>query len=699
MEFNNNKGTIKFYYQPPNAIVFSPRLSTQQSSFNVVNPQNIQTTSNTQPPNHTPTQDSSFQGISRGFVKAQKLDGKTAKILSEIKSIRAQLNNMKNLICKYKLKYNQLKKCLLKKEQQLNKCNNNDVLEQYEFLRKHLNSIKNGSFDKENRHIFLIFSQMGESLWTEFVRYMGFPSWRTIQRWRNEELIKSGINQCLFNGQTENIVKIFKIFFGDNFNDSKQRFVIAIDAAGITPRVVIHANGQIEGFMEDIFIDPEEAKQIKSSIETLKAFIDVNKNEIIKDFFVIYVCPLKPSKGGFPLVIYPKNNGAADVDCVGHLEEIYLILRSLNINVIGLAFDGDTGYLKFAKAYYTKFSEFVFSSHAKKLYDLIPYPLDIPLIFEDMYHVIKCIRYRFVCGSNICIYPFRDTTINIQDLTSIGISDWILDPSQSKKMDDLLPLMIFNLDNIVKAANLGKFEIAIALLPSTLLAEAVLNQDLTRSERLQFLSYSWSFFYVYRYYIKKSPNQNPKKMKGKNNSMCPYDSNTLDKVLSLIYSLCCILKDPRSVHMGSLGTHWLEHFFGNIRRLCVRDDSPPAFIRSTLYLVLRHVVSNQPINGRIKKRSDSGAILKKMESNEILNCQPIGKYLHDVMQILKIENEKYEKLSFVNAYTAENFFASEFFSTIVEKRKEKKYSSIKQARITCSSGYGTIKRFVEESQV
>ena len=49
-------------------------------------------------------------------------------------------------------------------------------------------------------------------------------------------------------------------------------------------------------------------------------------------------------------MLFPqKNNGSADVDCVGRLEEIYLTLKSLNIDVMGLAFDGDAGYLNILK--------------------------------------------------------------------------------------------------------------------------------------------------------------------------------------------------------------------------------------------------------------------------------------------------------------------------------------------------------------
>ena len=46
--------------------------------------------------------------------------------------------------------------------------------------------------------------------------------------------------------------------------------------------------------------------------------------------------------------------------------------------------------------------------------------------------------------------------------------------------------------------------------------------------------------------------------------MMIYDEISLDKGLALFFSLSRVIADARPVHLGALGTHWLEHFFGNI---------------------------------------------------------------------------------------------------------------------------------------
>mgnify|MGYP001067132038 CR=1 FL=1 len=47
--------------------------------------------------------------------------------------------------------------------------------------------------------------------------------------------------------------------------------------------------------------------------------------------------------------------------------------------------------------------------------------------------------------------------------------------------------------------------------------------------------------------------------------------------ISLYNPLVKILTDERSVHLGALGTHFLYHFFGMIRRFCRYNDSVAQF--------------------------------------------------------------------------------------------------------------------------
>lgn len=128
-----------------------------------------------------------------------------------------------------------------------------------------------------------------------------------------------------------------------------------------------------------------------------------------------------------------------------------------------------------------------------------------------MYHLTKCCRYRLVCGSYICPLLSNDTaTFNVEDFKALGIKDYILDKSKTKKMDD--------------------------------------------------------DYNDYSQYDFNSGLQSRNRNGGQNNHMTLYDPIWLKKYMSLTVSLSLILKDNKPVHLGSLGTHFLEHFFGMIRR-------------------------------------------------------------------------------------------------------------------------------------
>lgn len=92
------------------------------------------------------------------------------------------------------------------------------------------------------------------------------------------------------------------------------------------------------------------------------------------------------------------------------------------------------------------------------------------LIYEDMYHLVKCCRYRFVCGSRICPSLSKDDcTFGIEDFKLINIKDYVFDGSKSKKMDDNLPLLFFTFENIEAAIALKRYDLVLALLPCYLL--------------------------------------------------------------------------------------------------------------------------------------------------------------------------------------------------------------------------------------
>ena len=235
--------------------------------------------------------------------------------------------------------------------------------------------------------------------------------------------------------------------------------------------------------------------------------------------------------------------------------------------------------------------------------------------------------------------PFNNFEFREKLYTQICALNWsILTLSPLSKFGDQF-IMMFNAENVLRAPDQGKPHVSICLLPTT---SAVMDSNLTRNERWNYLSQAWAFFWCYKQTYTNSlprslPVQCPSKRRGTNQRMAIYDKITCDKAISLCYALSRIIADSRTVHLGALGTHWLEHFFGNVRRLCNRNDCPANFERSIYLIIMTKALNGlaAPKEANRNRCSDSGAILPQ-DTQE--NCLPTCLSFHIFLRHMQSYN-------------------------------------------------------------
>ena len=87
--------------------------------------------------------------------------------------------------------------------------------------------------------------------------------------------------------------------------------------------------------------------------------------------------------------------------------------------------------------------------------------------------------------------------------------------------------------------------------------------------------------------------------------------------MSLTISLSKILIDRRRIHLGSLGTHFLEHFFGMVRRFCRGNDSSTEFLNEVENILVFKLLQKESIKEIVTqpRRSDNGARLQMEHQN------------------------------------------------------------------------------------
>ena len=103
-----------------------------------------------------------------------------------------------------------------------------------------------------------------------------FPSYRTVQSYRNLILDKMGIKGDIFNGKNENIEIILKNCLPLDFNS---KVIIALDAAYITPYVAVYCNGRVDGLINRQNIDIELALKLIEDEDEFATFISSNEKK------------------------------------------------------------------------------------------------------------------------------------------------------------------------------------------------------------------------------------------------------------------------------------------------------------------------------------------------------------------------------------------------------------------------------------
>jgi hypothetical protein len=129
-----------------------------------------------------------------------------------------------------------------------------------------------------------------------------------------------------------------------------------------------------------------------------------------------------------------------------------------------LAFDGDTNYLGFLTAFETLVDQIEKINLEGELKGIVA---DKGLgIFEDVLHLLKTIRCRFVKTVNYFILPFAaKPTINRKPWRSLGMSDNLLSDLKAHKVEDELRMKFVGRKFFVRAIEVGRFDLFLCLLP------------------------------------------------------------------------------------------------------------------------------------------------------------------------------------------------------------------------------------------
>jgi len=102
-------------------------------------------------------------------------------------------------------------------------------------------------------------------------------------------------------------------------------------------------------------------------------------------------------------------------------------------------------------------------------------------------------------------------------------------------------------------------------------------------------------------------------------------------------SIISVLSDPRETGLGSLGAHYLEHFFGAIERNAGRDESHTRFVNTVIDTITEKRTSDDFRIGLIASgRTSDGRCTAQSLGSPAATAQKSGKYLKTAVGVFEL---------------------------------------------------------------
>lgn len=296
---------------------------------------------------------------------------------------------------------------------------------------------------------------------------------------------------------------------------------------------------------------------IKEMFPTLES---IENDKTYSNLFVYYLQPINLDIKPFPVHIEVAENGSANDGTISNTKQIVEKLDECQIVTDFVATDGDHKYDHLHDEFFKIILEGIKANLSFD--DIINYILRENLLqipISDFLHSIKILR------SNLAKYGVEvdsrsHATILPETLGEYEMGNTLTDLTQHGKMKDCYPLELFAERHIHKALETKNWNFIYYSLPINLLTNAIRNPYLANEVRMYLLETSFYFLIKLFYDL---PNL----------KSVPHTRIGVIRLINTVVGLYVALCKYDYVHMGHIGTHPLENYFGFIRIASHYDHS------------------------------------------------------------------------------------------------------------------------------
>ena len=370
--------------------------------------------------------------------------------------------------------------------------------------------------------------------------------------------------------------------------------VLSVDAVSLTPHITIDNNGKIKGIKKntDFDISNEDIASLKDLIKEQEKLIEKLKKETINNAFVYYFQPLDPTYRCFPVYIMGESSGKAGKKQSEMLEILSGELKKYNFVSLFFAADGDTGYQKYVTRTVNKWN-----TGARPILNF-----EETLFSNDVLHLIKRGRYRYLSHELVMMnkdsQPINKTAV--QEVLNLPSS--VFDNSKVTKMQDSLPLKLFNLESFLVLEEKRNFIASAYFLPFTLLTTAITAKNIDINARVDLLEITAHYLQIFKIVFDNTDEAKRGMQQGKSNCVL-FNNRLIDDLLTTVLSInTCLNTFSGVVSLNRIGTNPLEHHFGLLRIRCHFNHSYEKFIKEEAKINVLHEIEKEVIGNAVASR-------------------------------------------------------------------------------------------------
>lgn len=243
-------------------------------------------------------------------------------------------------------------------------------------------------------------------------------------------------------------------------------------------------------------------------------------------------------------------------------------------------------------------------------------PMYYQIHLSDMLHLLKNAR-SYLLNHLLYVYPSKLICINKPLMEeALEHAKCLTDTSKEGRMKDGYAISLFSWETFVTLIKKNRYEAAFFVLPFACLQESVRSTCLSISDRLKFLDIA---FRCFKFHFKEitSPGKPigitenfTRNTIGTTIGAANWIIRCINTVVGIVFALNLHIQGVvPHLHLGRLGSHDVECFFGAMRRLSMNNEQSTHAIDIVIRsMILKQCIRQLTINTKIRTRLNTGGI-------------------------------------------------------------------------------------------